>query len=456
MIRHSLTARLVSWYSALLLFLGLGFAAYTTMEFSYFAKSTTRQTLQGRAAEVWNLARPLLDNRNRLAEVIGRRFQPEAQGRFIRIGVGNVTLYQSGNPLDAQFDPRLIQLPRAFKRGAVIHEAGLYLVASSFSLPDGTIAVIETGQPDVVLREARRALEASLMVTLPLLLALAAIGGWVLVRQTLSPVRAMIVAAEAMSFNSPEKRLPVLGALEPIGLLGQSLNRMLVRLDSAYQHVSRFSADTAHELRTPMTIMQGELELIQMDAELPRHLQVPLSGVLQETRRLGQIIGELSTLSELGSFRGKEAHLPTELFGLAIEVVEQMVLLAQEKGVLLENLALDRVTIMADRNRLKQVLVNLIDNAIKFTPCGGRVTVSVLANQTTAVLSVADTGVGIAPEHHERIFERSYRVMGMDRIAGAGLGLAIAKSICTAHGGRITVASDPERGAVFRVELPRG
>ena len=158
----------------------------------------------------------------------------------------------------------------------------------------------------------------------------------------------------------------------------------------------------------------------------------------------------------MGSFWGKQVHLPVDLRELTTETVEQMHLLAEDKNVVLECAAGDAVTIMADRNRLKQVLVNLIDNAVKFTLPGGRITVSLTASATTATLIVADNGIGISPEHHARIFDRSYRVGGGGGELGAGLGLAIAKSICAAHGGRIELTSVPGHGATFRVELPRG
>ena len=458
MIRRSLTFRLVFWYCSLLLVLGAGFSVYTVMGFTRYADATTRRTLAGRAEEVWRLAEPHLGDRAALAAAIESRFEPEDQSRFIRLSVGGVVLYASGPPAEADFDPGQIPPPRPGVAGRMIHEAGANVVAQDFALPDGTVAIVESGRPDAILREMRRGLETSLIVALPLLLGIAGAGGWMLVRQALAPVSNMVVAAEALSFNSPEKRLPLRGTLEPIGLLGQSLNRMLDRLESAYQHVSQFSADTAHELRTPLTIIQGELELIQAAAELPEHFRAALAAVLQETTRLGRIVESLITLSRMGSFWGKQVHLPVDLRAVTAETVEQMHLLAEDKDVVLECAAGDAVTIMADRNRLKQVLVNLIDNAVKFTQPGGRITVSLTSSATTATLIVADTGIGISAEHHARIFDRSYRIGGGGGGGelGAGLGLAIAKSICAAHGGKIDVTSSPGHGATFRVELPRG
>ena len=449
--RQSLTFRLVAWYCALLLVLGAGFGAYTTLGFTRYIDETSRQTLAGRINEIWRVAEPLLDDPPHLVDTIKHRFEPESRNRLIRISLDGRVLYVSDRPVDGDFDPARIG-PPGDATGALRHEPACYVVAQGYTLPDGRQAIVEAGLPDTVIRQARRGLTTSLLVALPIFLTIAACGGFVLVHRVLAPVSRMIAAAEALSFNSPAKRLPLDGTLEPIASLGQSLNRMLDRLDNAYQHVSQFSAETAHELRTPMAIVHGELELIQAADDLPEHLRRSLAGVLQETTRLGHIVESLITIARMGSIWGKQAHLPTDLQALAGETVEHMRLLAEDKGVALTCPEGADVTVPADRNRLKQVLVNLIDNAVKFTPGGGQVTVAVSASANTACVTVTDTGIGIAPEHHARIFDRSFRLGG----EGAGLGLAIARSICAAHGGTITLASDLGQGASFRVELPRG
>lgn len=452
MIGRSLVFRLVAWYCGLLLVLGAGFAGYTALGFTRYVDASSRRTLLDRADELWILARPLIGDPAALAAAIERRFAPEAQDRFIRLSLDGRLLYRSGPPAGGGFDPAA--LPPVASLGALVRVPGLHVVARRFALPDGRTVLIESGHPDTVLREAQRGLETSLLVALPLFLVIAAAGGWVLVRRALAPVRAMIEAAEALSFNSPDKRLPLRGTLEPITALGQSLNRLLERLDNAYQHVARFSAEAAHELRTPLTIIHGEIELIQSTAELPEPLHQALAAALQEITRLGRIVEGLITLSRMDSIWGKQAHLAVDLQALAGETVEQMRLLAEDKAVALDCTPSPALTVMGDRNRLKQVLVNLIDNAVKFTPAGGRIAVSLATSQGWAVLAVEDDGIGIAPEHQERIFERSYRVNGGE--PGAGLGLAIARSICAAHGGRIELTSTPGRGSSFRIVLPRG
>jgi signal transduction histidine kinase len=289
---------------------------------------------------------------------------------------------------------------------------------------------------------------------LPLLLLLAALAGVVLMRRALNPVEEMIKAAEGYSFNDPHKRIPTLGTEPRIEALGLALNRMLDRLDAAYSHVSRFSADAAHELRTPLTIMRGELELVASGERLPANIDNAISNALEEMTRLSGIVDSLITLSRMDSLWGKKAHGPVDLQALALETIEQMNLLAEEKHIALRRPAGPPVVVAGDRDRLKQVLVNLLDNAIKYTPDGGWVAVETGVDGDTGFVAVEDSGIGIDHGHQTRVFDRFYRVSPDRGDIGAGLGLAIVKSICNAHGGWVSLRSVPEIGSAFRVEIP--
>jgi signal transduction histidine kinase len=265
----------------------------------------------------------------------------------------------------------------------------------------------------------------------------------------------MINAAESYSFNDPHNRLPLVGTEPRIEALGLALNRMLDRLDNAYDHVSRFSADAAHELRTPLTIIRGELELVADEAKSSPNLERAISNSLEEMNRLTGMVDSLITLSRMESLWGRHTHPRIALLSLADETVEQMNLLAEEKSITLTKPEGDpALGVTGDRDRLKQVLVNLIDNAIKYTPEGGEVRVKVTASGQKAQLKVQDTGIGVDPAHHVRIFDRFYRVSTDRGEAGAGLGLAIVRSICHAHGGTVAINSTAGKGSAFVVELP--
>jgi len=229
---------------------------------------------------------------------------------------------------------------------------------------------------------------------------------------------------------------------------------MLDRLDSAYQHASRFSADAAHELRTPLSIIRGELEFIAREPGLSSEVRASLASSLDEAVRLGEMAENLLTLSRMDSVWGKHEHARVDLLALAQETLAQLSLLAEEKNVHLHEPQGHAVFVSGDRGRLKQVLVNLIDNAIKYTPEGGHVHVALAVHAARARLTVTDTGVGIPAGQLDDIFRRFYRISTGRGITGSGLGLSIARSICQAHGGTLTVRSEVGVGSSFSVELP--
>jgi signal transduction histidine kinase len=453
--RRSLTFRLVFWYCGLLLGLGAAFALFTLLSFNRYVSQSTEATLSARAAAMWSIAEPILDDRATLTVLMEQRFLPEEEDRLIRISRDGITLYQSGPPIDRQFDPDKVPLPLDLDGTRVQRLKRLFLYSKRFTTAGGHVITIESGQATDVMVIARRRLVISLIFGLPLLLAATAVGGFFLVQRALTPVEAMISAAEALTFNSPRKRLPIAGTGDRIDTLGRTLNRMLDRLDNAYQQASRFSADAAHELRTPLAIMHGELELLAATPDLPADMQAAVASILGETERLSQIVKSLIAMSHLEAMAGKRSHLSVDLNALAQETIGQMHLLAEEKEITVKLPTGPAVVAAGDHDRLKQVMVNLLDNAIKYTRQGGRITVSTAETADAAILSVADTGIGIAPEHLPRIFDRFYRVATDRGEVGAGLGLAIVRSICAAHGGRITVESQPGAGTTFRVELPR-
>ncbi len=453
--RRSLTVRLVSWYCALLLGLGAAFAAFTYASFSHFVDQSNRATLQTRTEAVWSIAGDLLDDKPALARLIEQRFAPEAQSRFIRISDGAAIYYQSGPPIEHEYDPAAIPILAAHAPRRLIKIPGLFLYAMPFQAQDGRTIIVESGLPSRFAETAERHLTISLVIGLPLLLLFAAGGGYRLVQRALTPVGAMIEAAETFTFNAPRKRLPQAGTGDRIDALGRALNRMLERLDGAYQQASRFSADAAHEMRTPLAIMRGELELLTSRRDLASDQQTALGEILSEAVRLSQIVESLIAMSQLDSVAGKRVHHVVDLHALAAETIDHMRLLADEKSIAVTLRPGPPALAAGDRDRLKQVLVNLLDNAIKYTDSPGAIDVSVAERPDCVALTVRDTGIGIGPEHLPRIFDRFYRASTDRGDAGAGIGLAIVRAICSAHGGGVDVESAVGQGTVFCVSLPR-
>ncbi|PYS06968.1 MAG: two-component sensor histidine kinase, partial [Acidobacteria bacterium] len=270
------------------------------------------------------------------------------------------------------------------------------------------------------------------------------------------PLDEIATTAERITSRSLNERVPVLATGDELEKLAASLNRMMARLEESFHHINRFSADAAHEIRTPLAIIRGELEnAFQMPA-LATELRETIGSALEEVERLSRIVEQLLEMSRLEAGETLIERSRFDFTELAKTTVDQMRLLAEEKSLNLRFNGSQPVEIEGDRLRLKQIVVNLVDNAIKYTTPGGSVSVSTFPVDGMAVLEVSDTGIGIPADALPQVFDRFYRVdkARSRQLGGTGLGLAIVKSICTAYGGTVTVKSAEGKGAVFRVELP--
>ena len=295
-----------------------------------------------------------------------------------------------------------------------------------------------------------------LALGLPLAVSIITAGGYLLVCRALTPVEQITRAAERITQHNLSDRLPVSHTGDELERLSVSLNRMIARLDGAFQNSQRFVADASHDLRTPLTILRGELESFAEDARLDSELRDRAGSMLEEAAHLGKIVEQLFTLSRLDAGEAQTEWTRFDLSELARTTAEQMGLLAEDKGIAIACDAGRPVPVKGSQVRLKQVVVNLLGNAIKYTPENGAIQLRVLADNGHAVLEVEDNGPGIPPAALPHIFERFYRV-DKARSAdseSAGLGLAIVKAICTAHGAEVTVQSAAGSGCCFRVKLP--
>ena len=286
---------------------------------------------------------------------------------------------------------------------------------------------------------------------------MAMVGAWLLVRKALAPVEEIAAAAARITSHNLSERLPVPTQRDEIAHLTETLNQMISRLDDSFQLNRRFQTDASHELRTPLTILKGELEQVLRDSRLEPWLQPILGGLFEEVYRLSDLVDRLLTLSRLDSGQAQEDWRPVDLSELATVTAEQMELLADDKSLAMTCQTRDQVWVLGDRARLKQIVVNLLDNAIKYTHSGGRITISVLANNEEAILEVRDSGVGIPEEAIPRLFDRFFRVdkARSREHGGFGIGLSIVRAICHAHHGRVEVESQLGRGSCFRIFLPQ-
>src|SRR5262249_4312314 len=308
-----------------------------------------------------------------VAAEIEEHFAPSITGRFVRLTRSDgAILYHSAAPENGAFDPSHIA-PRRFEAVQSSREEhlpnGKELLIFSLPFKDrtGTQYVIETGAAYEQVERALRGLLISLGVGFPLIVAAAIGGGYLLMRNALRPMDEMATAAERITSRNLNERLPVIPTGDEVERLSVSLNRMMERLEDAFHHISRFSADAAHEIRTPLAIVRGELEDAVHSPGLTAELRDTIGSALEEAERLSRIVEQLLEMSRLEAGEMLVERTKFDFADMTRTTVDQMRLLAEEKNLRLRYEGTKPVEIEGDPLRLKQIVVNLVDNAIKYT-----------------------------------------------------------------------------------------
>jgi heavy metal sensor kinase len=464
---RSLAFRLTAWYT---LFLGATFILLATVTFyglQHYLRSNARDSLRRRATEVEQiLARtPRAAADDGIAQDVELHLAPEANNRFIRITrIPGKLIFLSGPPSDGSFNrfDVAMRLPAGTKSATefastVISDQHLMVGAITTETDSGRY-VLEIGASTLPIETALARLTDLLAVLLPSLIGCAAVGGYMLVTRALRPVDRLSQTAEQISLQNLSLRLPVVATGDALERLSISLNNMLGRLRDAVQSSRRFLADASHELRTPLTVIKGELQELSNEGGLTGDaLRERVGSVLEEVARLEHLVSGLLVLSRLDAGETQRQPAELDLAELTRSTAEQMRLMAEDRGISLELSGLQRAAIQGDGSRIKQIVVNLLDNAIRFTPPRGSVILRTSEDDSCALLEVIDTGMGIPQASLPLVFDRFYRADEARSRAdgGAGLGLSIVKSICSMHGAEIEVSSQLGEGSRFRIQFPR-
>ncbi len=313
--------------------------------------------------------------------------------------------------------------------------------------PDGPL-ILQIAAPLMADDQELGELLGVMLLAGPLALASALGGGYLLARRALAPVERMASEAEQITASRLDRRLVLANPGDELGRLGSTLNGMIARLERSFAESRRFTADAAHELRTPLAVMRNLAEVALRAPRQPEHYRRVLGDVLEEVERMTGLAEQLLFLAREDAGLVPSSLGETRLDELVGAALEHLRVVAAEKGLTLESTGLEPCIVRADAGQLRRLLFNLLDNAIKFTPAGGSVRVGLRRSDAGVVLDVADTGVGIPAEHVPRIFERFYRVDPArgPEAEGTGLGLAICRAIAEAHGGRIEIESVVGRG----------
>ncbi len=464
---RSLAFRLAAWY---VLLLGATFALVAGGVFfgmQQYLQSNWADTLRRRVAQVEEILQSLPADAADAAIIdqIHTRVSPEFINRFLRLTrAPTTTVFRSDWPVNRSFDPSAVQpFEGAWPDSITVHrikngaDQDLLMSATSVRAPSGRY-LIEIGVATEAIDSLRTQLLLLLGLLVPVLVGCAAWGGYLLVERALRPVDELSMTAGKISLHDLDAKLPVVATGDALERLAISFNSLLGRLRESVQTSRRFLTDASHELRTPLTVIKGELQeisrmpRIDLDAQHER-----IGSVLEEVARLEHMVKGLFDLSRLDAGEVRGPRVDVDLAELVVGTTDQMRLIAEDRGVVLELSGARPAVVRGDRQQLKQVLVNLLDNAIRFTPRGGVVRVTTDSDQDHALLEVSDTGMGIPAQSLPHIFDRFYRsdeARSRDD-GGAGLGLSIVKSICAAHGAEVGVHSEAGKGSRFTVRFSR-
>ncbi|HFB52443.1 MAG TPA: HAMP domain-containing histidine kinase [Anaerolineae bacterium] len=457
----SIRIRLTLWYVSLLAVILITFsvAFYTVLQYSLTTELD--RSLQERAQQVAAGIRALNDPLDILRFGVIRLPELDVfSSRSIYIQITDAqgdVIKRSPNLMGRELpiDQEILNNLRAKQpiiKTMPIGSMEMRLYSAPLVSGDGDVlGMVQVGNPVGEIQATLRRVLLFLVSGTIISLGLAMLGGVWLVYLSLRPIeRITETANRIVSAEDLKQRLPVPPTDDELARLSRTINLMLERLDNFFQAQVRLSADVSHELRTPLTIIRGNVDILRRMGDSPTDREEALNAIESALNRMARLVSDLLLLSQADAGMTLKMQ-PIDLDGVILDVFQQAH--ALRNGVELKLGHADPARVYGDADRLKQLLINLMENAIKHTPKGGSVTLSVYRGENTVRISVADTGAGIAPEHLPHIFDRFYRVKGQ-RVKGSGLGLAIAKWIAEAHNGTLTAESEPGIGSTFILTLP--
>jgi heavy metal sensor kinase len=328
-------------------------------------------------------------------------------------------------------------------------------IAAPVTIGDHNV-VLRVSRSEERVREELSEVQTVLILGLPLVVALAGVGGYLLARRALTPIDHLASEAQRITAERLHERLTVRNPGDEIGRLTAVINNTFSRLESSFDQLRRFTADSSHELRTPLAVVRGIGEAAVAERRSPVEYEEAIGSMLEEVDRMSSLVDTLLRLSHGDAGAIRLAREPLDVGQLAREVASSLGILAEERNQTVAVDITDVITVPVDRLVLREALTNVLDNAIKYSPVGSTVTIRVEQTGDLALIAVADQGPGVPPEYRERIFDRFFRV-DQSRTrdgGGAGLGLAIAKWAVEIHGGQISVVERPKGGSEFRILLP--
>jgi heavy metal sensor kinase len=441
----SIRTRLTLWYLAVIVVLLLIFSSVAYFMLDYTLYNNLDNTLQNRANSL-NTPTYVVPKSNELLMSF------DANGNETQ-SVGGVTV---DTPKLSGLIKKAIAGQNAYLSAAGTENQNIRLYATSFLNPfNGQPVVIVVGQTTTEITDVLHTFVYVIVIAMVAIIILAGIGGLFLAERALKPVQQITKTAQNIEGSDLSQRINV-KTDDELGMLASTLNEMIGRLEESFNRQRQFTADASHELRTPLAIMQAEATLALSKERAPDDYRKSLETISQESDYMSSVIGKLLFLARSDAGKEQLTFEDVELKGLITGLASNIEALAQDKGIKFAVDAHEELMVSGDKVKLRQLFINILENAVRYTPTAGHISVSLVKQESNAVVSISDTGIGIPPEHLPHIFERFYRVDKARARAdgGVGLGLAIAKIITESHKGKIEVESELGKGTTFRISIP--
>ena len=448
---HSIKFRFTIWYLLVLAVLLIALSAGVYFYLSRSLYQSLDDSLELRSTQLRSIPAILESIKQgefeeELGEIVILYFYTDSQ--LVEVSARGISI-----PLSDEFISQAIAGTSSFTTIPTAEGERLRLLVVPVNLGQPSLLIIARSTKQI--DQALHGLVHTLIIAVPLALALAAGGGIFLARRALKPVDKIAQTAQEIGESDLSRRINV-NTKDELGRLAATLNEMIGRLEKAFQRQKQFTSDASHELRTPLAVIEAESTLALQKERPPSDYRQSLEIVSREARQMSSLIDKLLTLAR--SDAGKEQWNFTEvdLSKLTTNLSTDVEVLCQEKGLSFQLGHTQDLVVKGDEARLRELFMNLLDNAIRYTPSPGTVSLSLRREGQMAVVAITDTGIGIPAEDIPSIFERFYRVDKSRSRAegGSGLGLAICRHIAEAHGGKIEVESQVGAGSTFSVWFP--
>ncbi|MGD9577990.1 MAG: sensor histidine kinase [Syntrophorhabdus sp.] len=455
--------RLTIWYGFVLSLILITFASGI---FIYF-KNSLQESIDAKIRSIGEvLSSSMTDAHNTsvfgnferyLENVLGKK----PKGKFIQIMDSSGRIGAKMSDIEGEALPTSFSALERAMQGEIVYETiertkpRLRMITIPIMENKKVTSVVQVGTSLEDFDETIKKLLLIMIISIPSSICVTIVVGYFMAKKALKPVDQIRRAAIKISSSNLDERIDIGGRKDELGRLAETFNAMIGRLKDAFQRINQFSIDVSHELKTPLTILKGETEVALRKEREKHDYQILLMSNLEEIDRMSCIIDDLLLLSKADM---KEIKLNVEevaLRDLIMDVCMDMKVVADKKNVELEASELEDIRLKGDELKLRRMLLNIVENGIKYSQVGGKVSVSSCQNNGYVKIDVKDNGIGISEEDIKYIFDRFYRAdRSRKRESGSGLGLSISRWIAEAHQGSIEVISQPAQGSMFTIKLP--